>query len=524
VKLIINRYGLLGTPTEVIMEHNDEQVMWNIALFDKMNTTDRSGLEEKFDIFEQINAYWAYLPIQKQANIFASYKNIKNIFDMVWDTTELTKQLYVTVADLFSHHELADIKHWIDFHSNLILPNKLEETFKDSHENQGTRERTYLKDDYKWLLSLSVALRIMIPIWGEFIARTKKETGTVFKEYYAFKLLAYTNIARSEPMERLRVYVEHSLPAEKSKSAAILGGISSEDFPTWILALVVVRRLAIGDVRGIIPNSSLITYIYKFIGGKVKGHDSSFIGSVKDKIIDGSGQDSENNLSRLEGYKIKQEIPAGDIAIISFYLKDTDALARKVCPDIDLELVRACVASAQNLETEQIWSPQITLIQWVLKTVIPPRGMLYINKQLSLKAMGVASALLWHKKHYELAGLISAIEYDNKDELMLAGSDSRARIAKDQLEVLDVYYPFSRKPVGKQRVVKRVNPAVESIDLVSTQFSEHEWRFTLPDMFVAKVTGNANNRRLIIPYDIKVKLAALVIALASRSFFTKEEM
>lgn len=513
MKLSIEEMGILGNPTTAILEHNGEKISWNICLFDKMSMGDN------IDPFEQINGYWLKVPMDTQNKIFAIYKRIKDVFDSVWNTTELTKELYVLVKDLYDLNDIADIRHWIDFHSTLALPDGLKDSFKESHETPGTRERTYLKEDYKWLVALSVALRAMIPIWGEFIARTKKEAGTVFKEYYAFKLLAFSNISKCEPMERLRIYVEHSLPSDKSKSAAILGGLSSEDFPTWILALVTIRRLSIGDVRGIDPKSSLVTFIYKFIGQKAQGHDNSFIGMVKEKITEGQGQDGENNLSKLEGYKVKQEIPAGDIAIISHYLNNVHELARKICPNISIELVDMSIANMQSLNIEQIWKPQIILTQWVLKAAIPPRGLLLINKTLSLKAMGVAQAILIHKEHFELAGLLSAIEQDNDDELSMGGSDSRARITKDQIAQLDVLYPFSRKPIGKQKVLKLINPAVDAIDSMAVLFSAKDWRLTLPNELVVKITNNPNNRRYSTPYNIKNLLADLVISIANRSFY-----
>lgn len=514
VKLVINRYGVQGAPSEVNLEHGNESIAWNIALFDKMSF---SG---EFDIFEQINGYWEHLPKADQDKIFDVYKRIRDVFDAIWETNELTKQLHALIKELYTYHELSDIKHWKDFHSNLMLPDGLREAFKESHETPGTRERTYLKDDYHWLVTLSIALRAMIPVWGEFIARTKKDTGTTFKEYYAFQLLAYANIYKSEPMERLRVYVEHSLPLDKSKAAAILGGISSEDFPLWVLGLVVVRRLSVGDVRGTDPNSSLVTFIYKYIGQKVKGHDNSFIGMVKDKPFEGHGQEGENNLSRLEGYKVKQEIPAGDIAIIGFYAQDINALALKIAPDIDLNLVRLSEQSVQALSHEQIWPPQIALMQWVLKQqqAIPPRGLQHLSKTSILRCMAVTQALLWHRKHYELAALLSAVEQSNVDEQQLGGTDSRARISKEQMEVLETLFPYSRRPSGKQKVAKRPNPAAESIDSMSVLFSEHDWKLTLPSEWVGQITGNKNNRRYAVPHDVKIKLASLAIVIAQRTF------
>jgi hypothetical protein len=321
-------------------------------------------------------------------------------------------------------------------------------------------------------------------------------------------------------MERLRVYVEKSLPPDKSLAAAILGGaISSEDFPTWMLGLVLVRRLSVGDVRGLDPVSSLVTFIYKYIDQKARGHDNTFIGMVKDKIVEGLGQEGENNLSKLEGYKIKQEIPAGDITVIEHYVEDIYNVALRICPDIDPELVRQSEESTRLLANYQIWQPQMKIMQWVLKPVVPPRGLMYLNKMLALRAMAAAQALLWHRGHFEIAALLSAIEQDNSDAQQLMGTETRARIPKELTEVLDKLYPFSRKPPGKSKAnAKRLNPASEAIDSVAGALNEHAWRLTLPSEWTAKVTGNKNTRRYGVPHDIKVKLANLTIAIAQRSF------
>lgn len=512
MKLEIDKTGYDGAPTEAVLIHRNEEIQWNISLFDKMSY-DSSA----YDIFEQINGYWSRLPEEKQDNIFAIYKSIREAFDTIWDIELLTKRLYVLIHDLYEYHELGDVKHWIDFHSTLAIPASIKDEYNESYENPGSRERTYLKEDYKWLVTTAVALRAMIPVWGEFILRNKSIIGNVFKEYYAFKLLAHSNISRSEPMERLRIYVEHSLPQDKSKASAILDGISSEDFPMWVMALVVVRRLSVGDIRGIDPVAHLITFIYKFIGGKVKGHDNNFLGVVKDKPLEGLGQEGENNLSRLEGYKIKQELPAGDIAIISNYVSDVERMALKICPDIDLNLVRAANISVRALEIENIWKPQTILMQWVLKPAISPRGILYLNKTLTLNAMAVTQAILWHKGYHELAGLVSAIEQENDDEMNVA-SMTRVRIPKDLIEQLDLLFPFSRRSSGKQKIIKRSNAAEDAINSVAELFSNNNWKLTLPNEWVEKITGNTKNRRYSVPSNIKVLLTNLAIALANKSF------
>lgn len=512
VKLVLNENTVIGMPTKALLIHNGESIEWNLALFDKTKFSEGHDIS---NLFDQINGYWSYLPMSEQSNIFELYKDVKNAFENIWSFEELTNELYTLVARLMNAHDLNALHHWIVFYSDTMWPVDLKETYIDSYENPGTRERTYLKEEYKWLVTLAVALRVMVPIWGEFINKTRSDINTTYKEFYACRLLCKADINTSEPMERLRLYVERSIPNEKSKASAILGGISSEDFPTWILSLVLVRKLCIGDVRGTNPNSSLIAFVYKFISQKVKSLENSFIGLVKEKItIEGQGADSENNLSKLEGYKAKEAIPAGDVAIVSHYLKDATFLAKHSCPDIDLNILNESLESVLNIKNLVITEPQATLIRWVLKKAVPTQSILYAHKHLCINTMAVTQAILWHKGYYDLAGLVTAVEHNGD---LIGGSESRARVLQSQIEILDKLFPYTRKPLGKRKVTSKKNSAIEAIDKVEELFSAYSWRLTAPASLVEKITGNKAMRSFPVPHGIKVTLANLIIDLQKRN-------
>ena len=500
--------GIDGTPNKAIMSHDGVELSWDIALFDRVS------YNGNYDIFADINGYWNYVQPHIKASIFDVYSRIRVAYNDIWDTDTLTATLYLLTKELYELHKLEDIHHWVWFHSNSLVPASVFESFTEAHETTYSRDRTYLKEDYRWLVTLSIALRVAIPIWGEYISRTKKN-NTVFKEYFAFQLLKHSNVFNSEPMERLRVYINGSLPPDKAKSSAVFGGVGTEEFPTWVLGLVAVRRLSIGDTRGIDSTSSLVTFIYKFLNQKIKSNDNSFIGRVNDKTIEGQVKEGENNLSKLEGYKIKQEIPAGDIALISYYLEDSLKIALKLCPDIDVKLVNDCLASSQVLQLNQLWKQQVVLAQWILKPLVPPRALLHVSKAQVVSAIGLCQAILWHLGHYELSGLISAINQSNEDELSITGTDSRARITKDQLDVLEKLYPYTRKPVGKQKNPKRINPAVEAVESLASMFSENDWILTARKDMSDKLTNSAGIH-YSVPSNIKILLANLAIQLGNR--------
>jgi hypothetical protein len=315
--------------------------------------------------------------------------------------------------------------------------------------------------------------------------------------------------------------VELSLPQAKEFDSAILDGLSTEDFSTWVLALVVIRRLTIGDISGVDPDFNLVAFIYRYVGQKVKGHDNSFMGMVKPKIPESQSGDSENNLSKLEGYKVKQEIPAGDIAIVEHYISDTKKLALRVDPTLEnnLGLLQESLDSVRQLNSEHIWDPQLTLVQWTLGTAVSPRAFPYLSKKTVLEAMGVAQAILWHQKHFVLAALMTAIAQSNAQELQLTGVIPQSRIPERLVTQLNELYPHSRRQAGKQKSQKEKNVAMISIDTVTKQFREHEWRVTVPQKWLAALEGDDkflrnNDRRYPVPYDIRVKMAELAVEVA----------
>lgn len=508
MKLTAQKFNINGVPTEAVLSHKDASSLWNINLFEKM--TDNWG----FDIFAEINGYWASLSEDNQAKIYEIYERIRMVFYGGDTGDSMTRQLMDLVHDLYEFHDLKVVGNYIKFHTNLRVPDTnppFKERFDELVERANSREKTYLREDYRELVVMTVALRAMVPIWGEFIARTRKETGASYKEYYAFMLLTTSNIMHSEAMERLRIYVQHSVPPEKSLGPAIMGAISSDDFPIWLLGLVLVRRLSIGDVRGEVAGSSLISFIFNYIVHKARSHDGIFIGAVREKNAETDSNDTENKLSKLEGYKAKDETADGDRVIVIHACSDPIDIAKKGCPDLPIELITAAIASTLRGKNVEPTKSQVLLTRIIISRATTQKGALNLTSSNLLQIMGAAAAMLWHRGNHELAALLTANPQDNTNAQQIIGTESRSRINKEQLALLDEYYPYSKRTSGRQKNPKKINVAVENIDLLAQGLSEHTWRLTVPDDWVGRVTGHPKNRDYAVPHNIKVLLADLTI-------------
>jgi hypothetical protein len=358
----------------------------------------------------------------------------------------------------------------------------------------------------------------MIPIWGEYIAVIRNETGTMFKEYYSFQLLTGTEVIESGPMEKLKVYIDHIVGSDKYDPNNTLKGISSEDFGYWLLSLVCVKRLCIGDIRGIDPKANLITYVYKYIVQKVQNNDNDFSNVVKDKKVDDKGNmSSENKLSALERYKIKTNISPGEIVELEYSLRDIHNVVSKLsCVVPDGFLDRSLDTSKVLLE-HRILDPQITILRWVFKPIISPRGLMYLTAPMIVKALGGLEAVLWTRGHKYLAILASSHSVSSDREMTVSPVDSKMRVPKELLDELDRLYPYCKVTNGKKQVNKAENLASKAIDNVANGLMTHTWKPTAHPSMVEEVFGS-NVRRVPIRPDIKTDLTKLVIELASRNW------
>jgi hypothetical protein len=496
----------------VVLEHKGETVTFSISVFGRAN------FQYEYDVFDHINRYWASLPEQKQNQIFIIYKDIEYGFDNIHTKTELFDYLTNKVTELMAVNDLESVHNWITFSSGVQIPTTIDADYQPSVGDNKSREKTYLKSDYMQLVSLSVLMRCMIPIWGQYITNIRQESGNQFKEYYAFQLLNKSAVAKCAAMEKLRLYIEHNVGEDKQNPNNTISGISSEDFGYWLLAFISIRRLCLGDVRGLDPRFHLISFIFKTILQKVRNNDSNFENGVKFKNIEErSGPDSENKISALERYKIKTNISLGETVELEYSIRDMADAATKLSYKVDPQLLNRSLQSSQALMQQRLLDPQITLLRWVFKPVISPRGLMYLPKPIVVQALGVAEAVLWARGHKYLALLCSSYPVISDKEMVISPVDSKMRVPKELTDELDKVYPFTSATNSKKAGVKQVSLVARSIDTVSDNLTMFSWRSTADESMLQEVFGNTN-RKIPIKPDIKLDLTRLVLEIGTRSW------
>lgn len=480
-------------------EHRGERIEWNASEYEKGNT------KTPETVFRHINEFFASLPMQKQDAIWESYVEIKETMESVFDVKRLHNYLTDGITKLYSNLPLEDFFHWINIKSDIGIPASI----KDDYDISNPKDRTYIRKDYSALILLSVALRPVVPIWSEYNARVKNLIGNHYKEYQSLALLRNTELFHHEAMNKLRTYVEASSTvisdstADGSSTAAIVGGLGSEELPEWLLALSVVRRVAIADLDANSESGSIIANVYKYVSNSIKSLDKRFKGRIKKK--EQSKGDDEDNASVIEGYKVKQEQSDGDLVALSVFTDRIDDITQRIQPDLDILKLNDCLSSIQKFSEMDIQPHQITLTQWVIDPIIPARGIPYLNKQALLKVMAITQAILWHRGFVDLAKLMSARPCGVDEEMLIGGFEFRSLIPKELMDELIRLYPYFPKLQNKQQGDRKSNPASKAIDIITKELVREQWLLTGPHSLIN------DEVRMSTPADIKAQLARFLI-------------
>lgn len=489
------------------IEHKGNEASFTLSMFKKENFTTEN------ETFAHINAYWVTRPEEEQERIFQLYSSIAEDFDSLMSKNALKDNLTMKVTELMNLHQLKDIEHWVRYESGIQIPSSFDEKYVENIDKNTTEDKTYTKSDYIKLVSMSIALRVMVPIWGSFIKTIRGDAGNQFKELQAFMLLKNSDINRSDPMVKLYNYINAQIGKDNFNATNTLNFICREDFPHWLLSLVCVKRLCIGDVRSKDPRANLTTLIYNFIIQRIRATDNDFTNMVKPKSAEDFGPDGENKISNLERFKVTTNISLGQIVEMEYSVKDIYKVAHRLCTDVDPAILERSLETSKVLANVRLLNPQMTLLRWVFSPAIMPRGMMYLPLDRTIAALGALEAILWANGHKYLAILSTSYALLDDDVHRVSQVASKMRTPDELTAELRKYFPFTQTVRGTGGSETEIYLVEESINTLANDLAKFTWRATADESMIQEVFSERHTRRIPILPDIKTQLTKLVIQL-----------
>lgn len=503
----------------IALEHLGQISTWDVSST-YARTQSRNDDEINTEtLFGEINGYWATLSAERQQGIWDVYEEIRKTLDedrrLVSATTTLRRQ----VAALYNYMPLSEISHYVKFYVNIDYPSSVKDTL-DPEAGNDRAKRTYLQPDYFGLAVLAVALRPMIPIWGQFVEMAHNELGNNYKEYQAFGLLYSTHLMQSSELDRLREFIEDSIKTRISGDKTftpVLSGLGTLQLPYWLLAMTCVRRLAPATVTGSGEQVNLIAKVHYYVDSKMKSLDRDFGRKFGGKVTEKKKKEAaEDNKEAVTGmYKLKPDICDGDIAVLNVYPLDSYRLATVTGADGDPEILNECLKLVKTLDQIDTAPHQMWLVKWVMHGIIPPKGVDLLTIEPFLNCLAVTQALLWQKGFYDLAAIVTS-EEQISDDIVIGATESRLRIPKENLQRLQEQYPYA-PPVKRNSTVRQSNIAARAIDRLAEILTKNDWVLRAPPALLGKTSRIGNSRTLSAPADVKIQLCELLETLQQKS-------
>lgn len=520
----------------IVVEHKGQELSFLTGAWGAIQRTEQ--------VYNDINAYWASLPMSRQDAIWQDYVEIHEMVNTINHFSRMHEQLRRKVADLMSHHPFDEIKYYVERSSKVKYPKDLKDAY-----GVGAPEGslTYLRGEYIELISLIIQLRPMIPVWGEYIDKCKSELGTHHKDYQAGLLLAQSAVPASAPFKRLHEYITAYLGDITSPQlilAANMAGISTANLPDSLLNTIIVKRLSVTDlVTTSMPDeaTNVMSKIYNHSRAASEKSNNYHRGVLRDKTASNvdMGND-EDNTSRIELIKVRESISEGDMVAIEHYCEQTLVLARKIDSTIPKELVSACMNHLSSDGGYQAEDFRFWLTSWVLcghrllkakdgtltrGRVLSPKCIEVARYEAQLSMLAAAQALLWHWGFHELAVLISD-KPEKLDTSTMIGATTN-KLNKTLAKELAVLYPMPQVLRGKRgdRVNSWPNPnkealeaqalkeciAIKDIDTFVRTVGPLAWAKAAPAALVAVCNHQVKANYTMLVSDIKNQLATLVL-------------
>lgn len=499
----LNRMEINGGKMEV--EHNGETVVFVFSTFKKDNFADNN------EVFKHINAYWAGQTEPFQKRVFNIFKEIEDCFDDILNKDLLTDRLKDYVKDLYLLHPMQTMKLWVINYSGLVIPPGFKETYVADADRNTTVDKTYIRDEYRELLTLSLMLRLMVPIWATYVRHIRSHTGNGLKELQAFRLLEKTEIPDSVPVVKLMQYIQANI--RKENASIPVSFISEDDFPYWVMTLTCVRRLCVGDLQSKNPKANLVTLISNFIDTKTNYNDGDFSHTVQTKTTGDFGGD-ENKISTMECFRVNTEISVGESEEIQFSMEDIYQVADKVCVGLPRALLDHCLTTSAILNQHIIFQPQKSLMSWVLKDATPPEGIDFLDKPTQVRCLGLTQAVLWFKG-FEYLALLSTAVAPTEPGHRVAHMPTKTRVSEELQKRLREVFPHVRVIQHRKTPSREECFITSDIELITNDLANYAWRGTASPDMIKKVFGPDTQSRITIIPEIRVKLTELAIAVGS---------
>lgn len=504
--------------------YNDEYINFNVMYFNKGHRG--AAIKTAPSPFAEFNEWLKTKPQEWHSQVFGIYKKIKDDINEINNVDYLLRTLNNHFREIYSMISLDEIKEWIR------LPNTpVHITIKPNEAYD--QKTTYDYTDYLELVSFSLALRFIAPIWGHIDKRVDSEYGRDTSTTYLLELLHGTCMMSDSTLgincvaeNRLRDFI-YNINMVVDTNAVLVYGLSEEDYYYQLYCSTILRKICQGDISGADGHYSLIAKTYSYLDSRAKSSGKSYgsggvqIQMKKNPKDDYSGGDDSNSQSVLDVGFVRARVLPNESIFMVRGAKDHERLIEILCPDLPRELYWESMDTIEQMNTNNhhfsfdrekmvpIQPVQLTLAKWVISKAINPLVFDYMELDEMIRLIGLLRAILWYQGHHEFAAILSAIALPFVSDFAMPSTTYRDNLEPALNDELSKVYDLA----GNTKSEKSNMSYKGCIETMNSQLKDFTWYLTLPDKWLEESHLVHKDRRMIIPSNIRNKISRLMLSI-----------
>ena len=520
---VVKNKSTIDKSLNIAFTYKDKTLIFDVT--NAVTPRARTAIEEN-TLFEILNKFIKYKGDKFHKELFEKYNEIKELLATFVLSDSVTPLPTVIVEDILDMFDIVELKEFISKNRLSPIPTMLKDSYDPTTEinDLGSREQTYLKDDYYDLIALINILRATLLTIGEYVTMKKDSISQSHKEYLMIHFYIEHKIYETPAFIKLREYINKLLEVAISKSEEfainiITSNIPKREFIPYLLGLVIFQKFILSNDIKDEKDKNVVTKLYHFVTNKIgiKSQNRNNKLSIKTYTGNTNSANTEGE-SALESFRVSTDITPGQLVEFNYIFADPYFLLQQVgCNNKeDIKLLEEVLPYFNKLRELDIPDESFIIMSWVLKDVIDPRVIDYIDLDL---VHGLAVAYVYLNKIDEgfFATLLST--YISKKDNFILSVNLKHKITKENLEILEKFYP-NHKAVRSKDKITYSNIILQSItDLVGT-ISNKNLVSVLPDKYSSIYKNTAGS--LVIPNNIRNDIITMIIKLNKKEEGTSE--
>ena len=496
------------TDTVVIYKYKDKEIRFTIDTINKR-------LKDEIlsdSMFVLLNGYIESKGDEFSRELFNILLESENALLLQTSIKELEPMPLHIVHNVLNMFNFQDVKDYILKSGLVKIPTLLPEKYDMSIEldEKGSREQTYLKNDYIELVTLVVILKSTLGIVGNYASvKSNVLAKNPYREYLLFSFYASHSIFKTNAFKKVydSIYkLIDRLFSDRENTAVRLieKTISKDSLPMYITAYVTIQKLLVNSELADTDVRNTITKIYHFASNKIKLKDNA--SNIKIKHFSNGEDDSGESESVMESYRTPTELSPGSILEFRSVFDDPIRLSKEIDLKIPRDDIIAIVRAFRQLEESLPIEEGIYITSWLYKDIVDVRCFDYLELDEILNALAIGFLYLWENDFKDIAFIISSFS-SSIDDFKINFS-LRNKIKPEIREALEVIFP-NNKAVANNDGVSESSFIEETISVLSKSLMGYNLVSIAPKEFID--SGNKGSRNIIINETIKNRLAEYII-------------